>query len=34
MDLLEYSGEALEVRRGHYAVHPAGVPGWKCFLFD
>jgi hypothetical protein len=34
MDLLEYSGEALEVRRGHYAVHPAGVPGWKYFLFD
>jgi hypothetical protein len=34
MDLLEYTGEALEVRRGHYAVHPAGVPGWKYFLFD
>jgi hypothetical protein len=34
MDLLDSTGQALEDRRGHYAVHPAGVPGWKYFLFD
>lgn len=34
MDLLEFSVNDLEVRRGYYAVHNAPVPHWKYFWFD
>ncbi|HSA54868.1 MAG TPA: hypothetical protein VLE53_04150 [Gemmatimonadaceae bacterium] len=34
VDLLEYAGQALEVRRGYLTVHPANAPHWKYFLFD
>lgn len=34
MDLLEFGGQALELRRGFFAVREASVPGWKYFLFD
>jgi len=33
-DLLEFSGQALEVRRGFYAVRETQYPHWKYFLFD
>jgi len=34
MDLLLYSGQQLERRRGYYAVHEAMYPHWKYFWFD
>jgi hypothetical protein len=33
-DRLRYTGPALELRRGYYAVRNASRPGWKRFLFD
>lgn len=33
-DLLEFTGDALQRRRGYYAVHDLPQPHWKRFLFD
>jgi hypothetical protein len=34
MDLLQFTPEDLEPRRGYYAVRDASHPHWKRFLFD
>jgi hypothetical protein len=34
MDLLQFTGQALARRRGHYAVRDAATPNWKYFWFD
>ncbi|HKX46752.1 MAG TPA: hypothetical protein VJP77_08620, partial [Planctomycetota bacterium] len=34
LDLLEFTGRDLELRRGHYAEHAARQPHWKYFWFD
>jgi hypothetical protein len=33
-DLLRFTGDDLERRRGYYASRDASRPGWKRFLFD
>jgi hypothetical protein len=34
VDLLEFSGQDLERRRGYYAVNDTRHPHWKSFSFD
>ncbi len=34
MDILTWTPEELNARRGYYAVHDASIPHWKYFWFD
>jgi hypothetical protein len=34
MDLLQFTPDRLDARRGFYAVHDASSPHWKYFWFD